>query len=111
MRSTFIDPGALRHELLLQAASLMPDGLGGQGTEWTEVATVFGMIEPVAQRASFGAGQTLEENTHRITIRHRSDVASGMRLAKQERIFDIASVHDPDESGRYLVCLVKEVGL
>jgi SPP1 family predicted phage head-tail adaptor len=111
MRSTFIDPGALRHELLLQAAGLTPDGLGGHDTEWTEVATVFGLLEPVAQKANFGAGQTLEENTHRITIRHRQDVASGMRLAKQDRVFDIASVHDPDESGRYLVCLVREVGL
>jgi SPP1 family predicted phage head-tail adaptor len=110
MRTTFIEPGALRHELSLQAPTPVGDGMGGFGEGWQEVATLFGMVEPLSQSARFGAGQTLEENTHRITIRHRDGVASGMRLMKQGRVFDVVSVHDPDETGRYLVCRVKEVG-
>jgi SPP1 family predicted phage head-tail adaptor len=110
MRATFIDPGSLRHELSLQAPVPSGDGMGGHVTGWQEVATVFGQIEPVAQAARFGAGQTLEEHTHRVTIRHREGVASGMRLVRQNRIFAIVIVQDPDESGRYLVCRVKETG-
>jgi head-tail adaptor len=34
-----------------------------------------------------------------------------MRLSRLGRGFDILTVHDPDESGRYLVCRVKETGL
>ena len=110
MRTMFIEPGALRHELSLQTAELTTDGMGGNSTAWTEVATVFGLIEPVSQSSAFGAGQTIEENTHRITIRHRQGVESGMRLVKQARVFEIVTVHDPDETGRYLVCLVREDG-
>jgi SPP1 family predicted phage head-tail adaptor len=109
MRPTFLDPGALRTELSLQAAELTDDGLGGHTAAWQDIATVFGLIEPLSQASRFGAGQMQEENTHRITIRRRDGVAAGMRLAGQARAFDIVTVHDPDESGRYLVCRVKEV--
>lgn len=111
MRTVFIDPGALRHELLLQEAAYAPDGSGGHDVTWTEVATVFGLIEPVGQESRFGAGQTRETSTHRITLRRRVEVASGMRLVRQTRIFEILTVHDPDETGRYLVCRTKEQGL
>jgi SPP1 family predicted phage head-tail adaptor len=61
-------------------------------------------------RDSFGAYQTLEEVTHRVTIRHRADIASGMRLAWDMRKFLILTVHDPDETGRYLVLRTREDG-
>ena len=44
-------------------------------------------------------------------MRWRNGVASGMRFARQGRIFDIVTVHDPDETGRYLVCRAREAGL
>lgn len=109
MRIVFVDPGALRHEMALMAPVTTADGSGGHELTWDEVATVFGMIEPVSQQSRFGAGQTLESNTHRITIRRRDGVASGMRLTRQSRAFEILTVHDPDETGRYQVCRVKEV--
>jgi SPP1 family predicted phage head-tail adaptor len=107
----FIEPGALRTELSLQAVTATPDGLGGFAEGWAEVATLFARIEPVAADSIFGADQTLETVTHRITLRHRDGVASGMRFAKGDRVFDILTVHDPDESRRYLVCRTKEQGL
>ena len=111
MRTLFIDPGALRSEFSLQACATTPDGLGGHTESWPEVATVFAQIEPVSASSKFGADQTLETVTHRITMRWRSDVASGMRLTKQGRVFDIVTVHDPDDSRRYVVCRVRESGL
>lgn len=110
MRALFIEPGALRHELALEAASLTPDDAGGHAQTWSEVATVFAMIEPVGASATFGADQTLETVTHRVTLRHRPGVASGMRFSGRGRVFDIVTVHDPDESGRYLVCRTREIG-
>ena len=38
----------------------------------------------------------------------RPDVKAGARLRRGSRLFAILSVHDPDESGRYLVCLTRE---
>lgn len=110
MAVLFIDPGELRTEIVLEACATEPDGLGGFSEVWTATATLFGKIEPVSATSVFGADQTLETTTHRITLRHRAGVASGMRFVKGARIFEIVTVHDPDESGRYLVCKVKEVG-
>ena len=111
MPTEFIDPGALRHELALEAVSLTPDGAGGHTESWTEVATLFARIEPVSAISRFGADQTLESVTHRMTVRHRADLRSGMRFNRLGRIFEILTVHDPDETGRYLVCRTKEQGL
>lgn len=108
MRAEFIDPGAFRHELALEQATLAPDGAGGHAESWAEVATLFARIEPLAAAARFGAGQTLETVTHRVTMRARPDVKSGMRLTRLGRVFAIVTVHDPDESGRYLVCRARE---
>lgn len=104
----FIDPGRLRTELALEQSSAIPDGLGGWAEQWTEAATVFAMIEPISAQSLSGADQTQQALSHRITIRSREGVASGMRLSGRGRIFDIVTVHDPDETGRYLVCRTME---
>ena len=106
----FIDPGRLRNELALEECTYLPDSFGGHAESWAEIATLFAMIEPVSARSAFGAGQSLEIVTHRVTIRWRDGVRSGLRFRKHGRVFSILTVHDPDESGRYLVCQVKEVG-
>lgn len=111
MRLVTIDPGRLRTELALEAPAQAPDGAGGFAESWTEIALVFAEIEPLAARDRFGAAQTLEEVSHRITMRHRGDLRSGMRLVNGGRRFLIRTVHDPDETGRYLVCRVREEGL
>jgi SPP1 family predicted phage head-tail adaptor len=111
MRAEFIDPGAFRHELMLEEATRASDGAGGHTISWTEVGTLFARIEPLSATGRFGADQTLENVTHRITMRCRSDVVSGMRLRRLGRAFEVITVHDPDETGRYLVCRVREEGL
>ncbi len=108
MMTTFIDPGRLRTEVALEAATAVPDGAGGYGETWTEVAILFVQVEPVGASARFAAAQMLEDVSHRFTMRHRSGVAAGMRFRKGSRLFAIVTVHDPDETGRYLVCLVRE---
>ena len=106
----FVDPGAMRTELVLEQATPTPDGAGGFAETWTEIATVFARLQPIVAREKFGADQTLEEVTHRVTIRHRPDVASGMRFVLGDRVLPILTVHDPDETGRYLICRTREQG-
>ena len=111
MGKAFVDPGALRSRLVLQATTPVPDGLGGFAEGWSDVAAVFARIEPVAADSRFGAGQTLETVTHHITLRRRAGIEAGMRFAGGSRHFDIVTVHDPDESGRYLLCRTRETTL
>lgn len=110
MRSEFVDPGAFRHEIVLEGVSLTPDGAGGHVETWSEVATFFARVEPVAATSRFGADQRLEDVTHRVTLRHRGDIASGMRMKHRSRTLRILTIHDPDETGRYLMCRTQEDG-
>lgn len=105
-----IDPGEIRTELVLEQATATPDGAGGFIETWIEIATVFARLQPIVVRERFGADQTLEEVTHRVTIRHRPDVTSGMRFVMGDRVLPILTVHDPDETGRYLTCRTREQG-
>lgn len=108
MRTEFIDPGAFRTELALEAAVAVSDGAGGHAENWQEMATMFARLEPVAAGERFGADQRLERITHRVTLRSRAEISAGMRFRRNGRVFLIVSVHDPDETGRYLVCRTRE---
>ena len=109
MPALFVDPGSLRSEL--HARSLhdqWPMAIGGHTESWAEIATVFALIEPVsASAASSAPDQTLETVTHRLTMRWRSGVASGMRFARAGP--DLRH-RDGARSGRYrpLSCLPRE---
>lgn len=103
-----IDPGRLRARLVLEQATPAPDGAGGFTPDWTPVATLFGHVGPVTAQSRFGAGQGLETATHVVTIRHRDDVRGGMRFSIGTRRMAIGTAHDPDGTGRYLQCGVKE---
>jgi SPP1 family predicted phage head-tail adaptor len=105
-----VTPGDLRVELMLEQAQESPDGAGGYSEAWNEVGPVFAEIGHSSAEHRFGAHQSLEEITHHITIRYRTDVASGMRMRRGERLFSVVSVHDPDETGRYLVIRAREQG-
>jgi SPP1 family predicted phage head-tail adaptor len=108
-RRFHVDPGALRHELVLEIQSGAADGLGGRDDAWMPVATVFARIEPVSAGQTFAGAQDIEATTHRITLRHRVGVESGMRFVKGARRFRIVTVRDPDETGRFLICQTEEL--
>lgn len=110
MRASFLDPGAFRSELALEESVATPDAFGGYTEGWVERATLFAHVEPLAAQSSFGAGQTLETATHRVTVRWREGIRSGMRFRRDQRVLDIVTVHDPDETQRYLVCRTREQG-
>lgn len=107
----FVDPGSLRTALILERCETAQDASGGLTESWVEQAVVMARIEPAAASSVFGADQRLEQTTHRVTLRWREGVASGMRFTKGARHFTIQTVHDPDERERYLVCRVMEAGL
>lgn len=103
-----LDPGVLATRLTLQAPTDTPDGAGGAERNWTAVASLWARLEPVSAVGRELAGQAGQVITHRVTVRHRSDVALGQRFMRLERVFAIKAIHDPDESRRYLVCLCEE---
>lgn len=110
MRALTIDPGELRHELVLESATTTPDGYGGTTESWATAATLFVRMEPQSAGRALNTGQIVRTVTHRMTVRQDASVESGMRFRKGDRIFDILTVYDPDETGRYFFCETSEVG-
>ncbi|SJZ65304.1 phage head closure protein [Consotaella salsifontis] len=108
MAPLFLDPGLLRKRALLQRKLIGSDGMGGAEESWSEVAELSVHVEPV----TMAPGERLDQHeailTHRVICRARGDIERGMAFAVGSRRLTILSVHDPDESGRYLVCRCTE---
>jgi len=68
-------------------------------------SSFWAQVQPVHEEPGPSGGP---EITHRIWLPHASQAKAGMRLRKGARIFSIRTIHDPDESGRYLICHVTE---
>lgn len=104
------DPGRLRLRLTLEHATATPDGAGGSTLSWSAVATVPADVAPIgSDERAVGEGLA-DLVTHRIVIRKRSDVSTGDRFRLGDRLFHIRGLADPQEDGRYLVCLCEEEG-
>lgn len=108
-RGGTIDPGALSARLVLERPVETPDGQGGVEGGFVALATVWAQIEPVSARAEEAAGALPVTVTHRIRLRHRADLAGGMRLRQGARLFAIRTFRDPDETGRYTLCDCEEI--
>lgn len=110
MRSVFFDPGQMTTRLELEAPVETPDAQGGATVAYLARASVWARVEPVGEQREQRAGADVFTLTHRIWLRFRDDLAPGMRLRKGARFFAIRAWRDPDERGRYLVCLCEEDG-
>jgi len=105
-----LDPGAMSARLVLERPVELADGQGGVAVSFEAVGSLWARIEPLGENREERAGSDLVTLTHRVWLRFRADIAAGMRLRKGERVFVIRSLRDPDEGGRYLVCLCEEDG-
>lgn len=104
------DPGALSVRLALERPVTVPDGQGGAVIAFDFVAHAWARIEPASVRSEELAGAGTVRLTHRVWLRQRADLAAGWRLAKGTRHFLVKTVHDPDETGCWLVCGCEEEG-
>jgi SPP1 family predicted phage head-tail adaptor len=104
-----IDPGGLTARLVLERPVETPDGQGGVERSFAALATLWARIEPAQARANEAAGTLPVTVTHRIWLRHRSELSGGMRLRKGARLFAIRAFRDPDETRRYMLCDCEEI--
>ena len=100
--------GEFRHRLTIQAADEIDDAAGGVIRTWEALGEVWAAIEPVSFDDQMVSDKRLGVLTHRITLRHRSDITLSHRLLLGQRVFAIRAVRDPDERGRVIEILVSE---
>lgn len=100
--------GDFRHRLTLQAADEIEDGAGGVIRTWERIDDIWAAIEPVSQTDRLLSGKRMGLLTHRVIMRHRTDITLSHRFVLGTRVFAIRALRDPDERGRLLECLVEE---
>jgi len=107
-----MNPGRLRHRIIIQELTDLRDPISGEiiDTDWQDVCTVWAEIRALRGREYFAAQQTIAESSHEITIRYRKGIKPTMRAVHDDRIFDIQAVLDKDGKMRYLSLVCKEVG-
>lgn len=103
-----IDPGSFRSRLEYLALVETPDGQGGYTTEWVWQFDVWAALRPAGASMPEQASTRQVVIAHEITIRRRGGILPANRFRLGERLFDIDTVVDPDETGRYLTCRCRE---
>ena len=93
-----MNAGKLRHRLEVQRKTESRDSRGGVIETWTTTGTRWGAVEPLRMQERFEAQQLDARLSHRITLRHASDLSTQDRLVMENtRIFHIHSVRHPRE--------------
>lgn len=103
-----IDAGRFNRQLSVEKETEIADGMGGFAKQYQPFTTVWASICPKSAREFFEADNVHAEITHQITIRFLEGIAAGARFVTGSRVFEIISIHDADETRRYLTCNCRE---
>lgn len=98
----------MRARVIIQSESKTADTAGGYALAWTDVATMWCSVEPAGGREIWQAQQLQKNVSHKITTRYRSDVTTANRLLWGTRAFNVRSVVNVSERGRYTLILADE---
>lgn len=104
----FLDPGLLTKRALIERNEPVPDAMAGARERWLEVGETSVRVEPLTGKVEEAFGQRIGVLTHRVTLRARDGLSRGMAFRLGARRLVIRSLHDPDETGRWLVCRCEE---
>mgnify|MGYP003319976012 CR=1 FL=1 len=94
--------GRMRHRVTIQSPTATVDTGGGRSIAWGTLKEVFADIQPVSASYKYKHGQETEEVTHKVIIRHRTDIGTNYRIKFGTRIFNIMGIINPDERDRFL---------
>ena len=100
--------GDLNRQVALQSRSDTLDDYGQRVRTWTTVANVMAHIEPLYGRELEAARATMQQVSHRITIRYRTHIEAQMRFVYAGRYFNINAIMDADTRHRELTVLCEE---
>ena len=92
-----------KDRIIIQSASLVSDGYGGQTRTWATLAGAWAIVSPGSGRESFEAGQLQSRVIYRFTVRYRSifkdtATAGAYRILFDDRYFNVRYVRSLDAS-------------
>lgn len=103
--------GKLRHRVVLQQEAKGRDSFGGEVINWTDLATVWGAVEPLTGQERYDqvSAQLLASIDNRIRIRYRAGLTHKMRATWDGHTFDIQAVVNVETRDREIHLLCKEM--
>ena len=88
--------GRHRHRIVIQAATIIRDPMGGEVLTWEDRGTVWAEVAGASGLETLQAQQGQATVDHVITMRYRPGVVPTMRILHGGRIFDVLAVlEDP----------------
>lgn len=102
------NPGRLDRRVTLQYSVPTRDATGGATLTWYETATVWAGREARSGGRLFAAEGKHFDSALVYRIRHRTDVAAGMRLIHGDDLYEITEVQEVDRR-RYLDLTVRGI--
>lgn len=100
---------ARRSLMVIEIPQDTPDGFGGFVRSYVAGPSVWARITPLKYAYDRPADQTELHVSHRIIVRHRTDIDLTKRLRLGARIFALRGYYDPNGRRVELVLWCKEI--
>ena len=108
MRSQKTLSQGLKRRVMIQQLQLVADGAGGYSDVWVEFALAWAEVRTRQQREQLSQEQLNQANITIFKIRYIEGLSPRMRVVMDNRVFEIDSIIDPNESKTYLQIYTKE---
>lgn len=102
-----MNPGKLDKRIELQKSIKVPDGTGGNATNWVTQSTVWAEFLKPRFDTKEVAGAIASVSLREIRIRYRSDIVKGWRVLYGDKILPVDHTYDKGKTDTFIVC--KEV--
>ncbi|MBI3419259.1 MAG: phage head closure protein [Proteobacteria bacterium] len=100
--------GEFREKLSLQEETRVADTGGGASLSWSEVASVWGAVEPLSGHENIQGEGLSSVQLYKILLRYRGELGVSMRVVWDSRVLNIRSLREVDARGRLLEILAEE---
>ena len=102
-----------KHIIVIQKFTKTDDDFGGQTVVWSDLLTVWSMIEPMSGKEVFEHQQLQSQVTHKFTIRFQStltdtQIVGKHRISHDNRLFDIKHIRNIDELDEFMEIFAEE---
>lgn len=104
-----MNSGPLRHSVELQSYTSTPDGMGGEISSFSTIATVRAAIWPTSAKEMLQGNAPTLTITHRVRIRYYAGFQGNWRIKFGSRFFSVVSIINPNEKNELLDIMCKEV--
>lgn len=89
-----IDPGELRHLIIIQKPIESKDSDGALLQAWVTYAQAYAKVDPYGGGEKWADASLASTNMHKFTIRYVAGIHPRMRISWDGRIFDIQNVEN-----------------